>query len=57
MKEHMKKFKKIFEQENLSEAIDYINHLKSNLNDFPKFLVEYLNKNFFPEYRKYLHFS
>ena len=38
----MKKFKKIFEQENLSEAIDYINHLKSNLNDFPKFLVEYL---------------
>ena len=56
MKEHMKKFKKIFEQENLSEAIDYINHLKSNLNDFPKFLVEYLNKNFFPEHRKYLHF-
>ena len=24
MKKHMKKFKKIFEQENLSEAIDYI---------------------------------
>jgi len=38
MKEHMKKFKEIFEQENLSEAINYINHLKSNLNDFPKFL-------------------
>ena len=31
-------------------------YLKSEINIFPKFLADYLNKTFFPEYRKFLHF-
>ena len=34
----------------------YIDLLKNELKVFPKLLSEYLNKNFFPEYRKFLKF-
>ena len=56
MSEYMGVFMELFNQENFNKAIDYIGYLKSNLDKFPKFLSDYLKKNFFPEYRKYLHF-
>ena len=46
----------IFKQPTFNEAINYINHLKKEIKYYPKHLSEYLNKNFFPEYRKYLVF-
>lgn len=46
----------IFKQPTFNEAINYINHLKKEIKYYPKHLSEYLNKNFFPEYRKYLRF-
>ena len=49
-------FKKVFEQKNLKEAIEYVTFLKIEVNKFPKFLAKYLNRNFFPEYQKFLHF-
>ena len=30
-------FKKIFEQKNFDDAIDYVQYLKSEINIFPKF--------------------
>ena len=56
MKEYVDIFKKLFEQKSFNEAIEYVNFLKLELNKFPKFLANYLNKNFFPKYRKFLHF-
>ena len=46
----------LFNEKSIDEAIEYVNFLKSKLHKFPKALAEYLKRNFFPEYRKYLHF-
>ena len=56
MQNYYNTFKKVFEQESLKKAIEYVTFLKVEVNKFPKFLAEYLNQNFFPEYRKFLHF-
>ena len=53
---YIKEFMQIFKQPTFNEAINYINHLKKEIKYFPKHLSEYLNKNFFPEYRKYLRY-
>ncbi len=49
-------FMELFKQPSFNDAIDYVNHLKEEINYFPKHLCEYLKKNFFPEYRKFLRF-
>ena len=56
MKSYMKTFKKLFEQKSFKKAIEYIEFLKSEMDKFPTFLASYLNRNFFPKYRKFLHF-
>ena len=56
MGEYVNIFKKLFKQKDFNQAMDYISFLKSEMNKFPKFLADYLNKNFFPEHRKFLHF-
>jgi hypothetical protein len=56
MSEYINIFKKLFEQMNLNKVIEYISILKSEIRNFYKFLVDYLNKNFFPKYRKFPHF-
>lgn len=47
---------KLFKQPTFNEAINYINLLKEEMKYYPKHFSNYLNKNFFPEYRKYLRF-
>ena len=56
MKEYVNIFMELFNKESLTEAIEYINFLKSEVHKFPKVLAEYLKRNFFPDYRKFLHF-
>ena len=40
----------------LKKQLVYIDLLKNELKGFPKLLSEYLNKNFFSQYRKFLKF-
>ena len=49
-------FYELFHQQTFNKAIRYINLLKQELTNFPKMMQDYLNKNFFPVYRKYLIF-
>ena len=56
MKKYMDVFMELFNQKSLNKAIEYINFLKAELHKFPKVLSDYLKENFFPEYRKFLHF-
>ena len=49
-------FYELFHQQSFDKAIKYINLLKQELTNFPKMMQDYLNKNFFPVYRKYLIF-
>lgn len=56
MWKYIKEFTRLFKKENITEAIGYINQIKKKIKDYPKDLAKYLQKNFFPEYRKYLHF-
>ena len=56
MKEYVNIFEKLFNQESFDKAIEYINFLKLEVSKFPKFIADYLNKNFFPIYRKFLHY-
>lgn len=56
MRKYMDIFMELFKQESFNKAIEYINFLKHEILNFPKVLSDYLNKNFFPEYRKFLHF-
>ena len=49
-------FYELFHQQSLEKAMSFIELLKRELKNFPKMLQDYLNKNFFPEYRKYLVF-
>lgn len=56
MSNYVNIFKKLFKQKDFNHAIEYISFLKSEITKFPKFLADYLDKKFFPEYRKFLHF-
>ena len=49
-------FYELFHQQSFEKAISFLELLKRELKNFPKILQDYLNKNFFPEYRKYLVF-
>ena len=46
----------LFHQQSFDKAINYIELLKQELPNFPEMMQEYLKKNFFPVYRKYLVF-
>ena len=54
--EYIAEFMTLFKQDNLDDAIEYVNFLKEEIKYYPQHLVEYLKDNFFPEYRKYLRF-
>ena len=54
--EYIKEFMELFKKPTFNEAIDYVNKLKKEINDYPKHLANYLKKNFFTEYRKFLRF-
>lgn len=56
MTNYMNIFMELFKQESFNKAVDYINFLKQEIHNFPRVLSDYLQKNFFPEYRKFLHF-
>ena len=56
IKEYLELFHELFNQQNFNKAIRYIDLLKNELKGFPKPLAKYLNKNLFPEYRKFLKF-
>lgn len=56
MWDYITEFMEIFKHDSLNEAIEYINYLKTQMEYYPKHLSDYLNRNFFPEYRKYLHY-
>ena len=47
---------KLFDCETYKEALEYIELIKQELNNFPPILKEYLTKNFLPEYKKYIVF-
>ena len=49
-------FFELFEQQTYNKAINYINLLKNEINNFPEVLKNYLIKKFFPEYKKFLWF-
>ena len=49
-------FFELFEQKTYNEAINYVNLLKNEINNFPEVLKNYLIKDFFPEYKKFLWF-
>ena len=42
---------KLFDCETYKEALEYIELIKQELNNFPPVLKEYLTKNFLPEYK------
>ena len=54
--EYIAEFMELFKQDDLDDAIDYVNFLKEEIKYYPKHLAEYLKDNFFPEYGKYLRF-
>ena len=49
-------FFELFEQQTYDKAIIYVNLLKNEINNFPEVLKNYLIKDFFPEYKKFLWF-
>ena len=49
-------FYELFHQQSFEKAKTCIELLKYELTNFPEMMQEYLNKNFFPVYRKYLIF-
>ena len=49
-------FFEIFEQKTYNEAINYVNLLKNEINNFPEVLKNYLIKDFFFLYKKFLWF-
>ena len=48
--------KEIFEQESHEDAVQYVEKIKSKIDTYPDFLSEYLIKNFFPVYKRYIVF-
>ena len=49
-------FKEIFKQEIYEDAVDQINKIREKIGEYPSFLAEYLNKNFFPVYKRFIVF-
>ena len=49
-------FFRLFEQKTYDNAIIYLNLLKNEINNFPEVLKNYLIKDFFPKYKKFLWF-
>ena len=49
-------FGSIFKQETRNDAIAKINEIRKNIHIYPDFIAKYLNKNFFPQYAKYIVF-
>ena len=49
-------FKEIFEQKTYDDAIKQINKVREKIDEYPTFLAEYLNKNFFPVYKRFIVF-
>ena len=49
-------FFELFEQQTYDKAISYIDLLRNEINNFPEVLKNYLIKDFFPEYKKFLWF-
>ena len=47
MQTYYNTFKKVFEQESLKKAIEYVTFLKVEVNKFPKFLAELFESKFF----------
>ena len=56
IKEYKELFFQLFEQQTYDKAINYIQLLKQEINNFPNVLKEYLINNFFPNYKKYLNY-
>ena len=56
IKEYIELFYELFHQQSFKKAKNYIKLLKQELKNFPKIMQDYLNKNFFPVYKKYLVF-
>lgn len=56
MWEYIDEFMELFKQPTFDDAIEYINFLKGEMKNYSTHLANYLEKNFFPEYRKYLRF-
>lgn len=56
IKIYIELFYELFHQQSFEKAKNYIKLLKYELKNFPKIMQDYLNKNFFPVYRKYLIF-
>lgn len=52
----MELFRYLFKQQTHDKALAYIELLKQELKNFPAVLKNYLSKNFFPEYKKFLYF-
>ena len=46
----------LFKERTYFKALSYIKLLKMNINSFPEFFKEYLLKNFFPRYKKFLYY-
>lgn len=49
-------FKSIFNKNTRTEAIEKINEIKRKINNYPDFIGNYLKRNFFPDYAKYIVF-
>lgn len=56
IEEYMELFRYLFKQQTYDKALAYIELLKQELKNFPTVLKNYLSKNFFPEYKKFLYF-
>lgn len=54
--EYYELFFKLFDQQSYEKAINYINLLKQEINNFPEPLKSYIIDNFFPNYKKFLNF-
>ena len=46
----------LFNQQTYAKALNYINMLKQEFINFPEILQKFLEKDFFPEYKKYIWF-
>jgi transposase-like protein len=49
-------FLDLFKQESYEDALKYVKTLKYILDEFPEFFAKYLNKEFFPKYKKFITF-
>ena len=52
----MMKSKKYSNRKSHEDAVQYVEKIKSKIDTYPEFLSEYLIKNFFPVYKRYIVF-